>query len=38
MSILLVICLCGTLLAGAVGVYDLQLRLERWDRERHAED
>jgi hypothetical protein len=38
MGILLVIGLCGALLAGAFGIYDLQTRLERWDRERHAED
>lgn len=38
MDILLVTCLFGVLLAGAFGIYDLQVRLERWDRERHAED
>lgn len=38
MGILLVICLCGALLAGAFGIYELQVRLERWDRDRHAED
>ncbi len=38
MGILLVVCLCAVLLAAALGVYDLQVRLERWDSERHAED
>jgi hypothetical protein len=38
MSPLLMICMSiGTPLA-ALGLYELQMRLERWDYERHAED
>jgi hypothetical protein len=38
MSPLLVVCLfLGTPLAG-VGLYDLQMWLERWDQRRHADD
>ena len=38
MSALLVVCLVfGTPLV-ALGVSDLQASLERWDRDRHAED
>ena len=38
MSSLLVVCLSvGTPLA-ALGLHDLQARIERWDFERHAED
>jgi hypothetical protein len=38
MNALLMICMSiGTPLA-ALGLYDLQARLERWDHHRHAED
>jgi hypothetical protein len=38
MNALLMICMSiGTSLA-ALGLYDLQARLERWDHHRHAED
>ena len=38
MNALLMICMSvGTPLA-ALGLYDLQVRLERWDYNRHAED
>ena len=38
MNALLMLCLSlGTPLA-ALGVYELQTRLEQWDYERHAED
>ena len=38
MNALLMICMSvGTPLA-ALGLYDLQTRLERWDYDRHAED
>jgi hypothetical protein len=38
MSPLLLVCLfVGTPLAG-LGLFELQVRLERWDYERHAED
>jgi hypothetical protein len=38
MNALLLICMSvGTPLA-ALGLYDLQVRLERWDYNRHAED
>ena len=38
MNALLMICMSvGTPLA-ALGMYDLQARLERWDYNRHAED
>ena len=38
MNALLMICMSlGTPLA-ALGLYDLQTRLERWDYNRHAED
>ena len=38
MNVLLLICISvGTPLA-AMGLYDLQTRLEHWDYNRHAED
>lgn len=38
MNALLLLCMSiGTPLA-ALGLYELQARLERWDYERHAED
>ena len=38
MNALMLICMSvGTPLA-ALGLYDLQTRLERWDYDRHAED
>jgi len=38
MNVLLMVCLfVGAPLAG-LGLHELQLRLEQWDRARHAED
>jgi hypothetical protein len=38
MNALLMVCLSvGTPLT-ALGLYELQMRLERWDHDRHAED
>jgi hypothetical protein len=38
MNALMMICMSvGTLLA-ALGLYDLQARMERWDHNRHADD
>ena len=34
----LVIAACSAAALAAIGVYDLQSRLERWDYERHRED
>jgi hypothetical protein len=38
MTALLIICLAGATVSAAVGLHDLQARLERWDYERHAQD
>lgn len=38
MTALLVSCLSLLAMLAALGVHDLQARLERWDYERHAED
>ena len=38
MSPLLVICVSLAAPIAALGVHELQVRLERWDHERHAED
>ena len=38
MSALLVVCISITALLSAIGLYSLQVRLERWDYDRHAED
>ena len=38
MTALLVTCLSATATFAALGVHELQARLERWDYERHAED
>lgn len=38
MTALLVTCLSLTATFAALGVHELQARLERWDYERHAED
>ena len=38
MNTLLVVCMSVTAPVVAIGVYNLQLRLERWDYERHADD
>jgi hypothetical protein len=38
MSALFVTCLSLTASIVALGVHELQARLERWDYERHAED
>jgi hypothetical protein len=38
MNALIVTCLSLTASLAALGVHDLQARLERWDYERHAED
>jgi hypothetical protein len=35
---LLAVVVCGLALAMGVALHDLQLRLERWDYERHAND
>lgn len=38
MTALLTICLTISAPLAALGLYDLQKRLERWDYSRHAED
>jgi hypothetical protein len=38
MNVLLVTCLSLAAPLAALGLYELQSRLERWDYERHAED
>ena len=38
MNALFVTCLSLTATLAALGVHELQVRLERWDYERHAED
>ncbi len=38
MSALFVTCLSLAVTLAALGVHELQARLERWDYERHAED
>lgn len=38
MNALLVVGISITALMTAVGLYSLQVRLERWDYDRHAED
>lgn len=38
MNALLVTCLSLVALLAALGVHELQVRLERWDYERHADD
>lgn len=38
MTALFVSCLSLSAMLAAVGVHELQTRLERWDYERHAED
>jgi hypothetical protein len=38
MNALIVICLSLAVLLAALGVHELQARLERWDYERHADD
>lgn len=38
MTALLVTCLSVTATFAALGVHELQARLERWDYDRHAED
>ena len=38
MTAVFVTCLSLTAMLAALGVRDLQARLERWDYERHAED
>jgi hypothetical protein len=38
MSALLVICVSLAAPLAALGVHELQVRLERWDYERHVED
>jgi hypothetical protein len=35
---LIAVVFCGLVLAAGIALHDLQLRLERWDYERHAED
>jgi hypothetical protein len=38
MNALLMLCISIGAPLAAVGLYDLQVRLEQWDYERHAED
>jgi hypothetical protein len=38
MNALLIVCISITALISAIGLYNLQVRLERWDYDRHAED
>ncbi|MDT5017247.1 MAG: hypothetical protein QOD39_3407 [Mycobacterium sp.] len=38
MNALLMVCFSIGATLAALGVYDLQVRLERWDHNRHAED
>jgi hypothetical protein len=38
MSPLLVVCVSAAMPLAAMGLLNLQARLERWDYERHAED
>jgi hypothetical protein len=38
MNTLLMLCISISAPLAALGVYDLQTRLERWDHNRHAED
>jgi hypothetical protein len=38
MNALLVVCISITAPLTAVGLYSLQVRLEQWDYDRHAED
>jgi hypothetical protein len=38
MSTFIAVVFGGLALAGGIALHDLQLRLERWDYERHAED
>jgi hypothetical protein len=38
MNALLMICMSVGVPLATVGLYDLQVRLERWDYNRHAED
>lgn len=38
MNALLMICICAGTPLAALGLYELQARLERWDYDRHAED
>ncbi len=38
MNELLVVCMSAGALLAAVGLYSLQVHLERWDYDRHAED
>jgi hypothetical protein len=38
MSALVVMCVSVATALAALGLYELQTRLERWDHDRHAED
>jgi hypothetical protein len=38
MNALLMICLSVAAPLAALGLHELQVRLERWDHDRHAED
>ena len=38
MNAVLMICLSATAPLAAMGLYELQARLEQWDYNRHAED
>ena len=38
MNALLMVCISISAPLAALGLYDLQARLERWDHNRHAED
>ena len=38
MNALLVVCMSVSAPLAAVGLYNLQVHLERWDHDRHAED
>jgi hypothetical protein len=38
MNAFLMICVSAATPLAAIGVYELQARLEHWDYERHAED
>lgn len=38
MNALLVVCISVSAPIAAIGLYSLQVRLEQWDYDRHAED
>jgi hypothetical protein len=38
MTTLVGLCIAAAFAVSAIGLYDLQLRLERWDYDRHFDD